>query len=46
MDSFRKWDWIVNTLLIAATFFALSRVAWGLDTQNIVMEWTTEHGAR
>ena len=40
MDSFRKWDRIVNTLLIAAAVFALTRVAWGLDTQDIVVEWT------
>jgi hypothetical protein len=33
MQSFRKWDRIVNTLLIAAALFALlTRVAWGLDT--------------
>src|SRR5262245_49877551 len=40
MHSLRKLDWIINTLLIAAALFALTRVAWGLDTQDIVVEWT------
>jgi formylglycine-generating enzyme required for sulfatase activity len=40
MHSWRKWDWIVNTVLVAAALFALARVAWGLDTQDIVVQWT------
>lgn len=40
MHNWRKLDWILNTLLIAAALFALTRVAWGLDTQDIVVQWT------
>jgi len=46
MHSLRKLDWIINMLLIATALFALTRVAWGLDKQDIVMEWTTEHNTR
>jgi iron(II)-dependent oxidoreductase len=41
-QSWRKLDWVVNTLLIAAALFTLARVAWGLDTQDITVEWTED----
>jgi len=45
MQSWRKLDWIINALLIALGLFSLARMAWGLDTQDIVVEWT-EAGKR
>lgn len=38
----RKWESVVNVLLIAIALLTLARVAWGLDTQDIVVEWTPE----
>ena len=41
MQRFRMWDWIMNSLLVAAALFALlTHRAWGLDTQDIVTQWT------
>ena len=40
VQSWGKWDWLANMLLIAVALLALSRVAWGLDTQDIVVEWS------
>jgi iron(II)-dependent oxidoreductase len=40
MQSWRKLDWVINALLIAVALFALTRIAWGLDTQDIVVQWT------
>ncbi|HEU4684209.1 MAG TPA: SUMF1/EgtB/PvdO family nonheme iron enzyme [Nitrospira sp.] len=42
MRGWRRIDWAVNLLLIAAALFTLVRVAWGLDTQDISVEWTEE----
>lgn len=36
----RKVDWVVNGLLIAAALFLLAQMAWGLDMQDITVEWT------
>lgn len=40
MQSWRKLDWTINALLIGGALFVLARMAWGLDTQDIVIEWT------
>ncbi len=42
MHRWRKWESVVNVLLIAVALLTLARVAWGLDTQDIVVEWTPE----
>jgi formylglycine-generating enzyme len=42
MHRWRKWESVVNVLLIAVALLTLVRVAWGLDTQDIVVEWTPE----
>lgn len=44
-DEIRTWrrcELVVNVLLIAVALLTLARVAWGLDTQDIVVEWTPE----
>ena len=33
---------MLNAVLVIATFLIVAWMAWGLDTQNIVVEWTTE----
>ncbi len=38
----RKIEWIVNVLLIAAAALSLANIVWGLDTQDITVEWTAE----
>ena len=42
VDNLRRWNAIVNAILIAAALFTLARVAWGLDTQDITVEWTED----
>ncbi len=42
MGAYRKLEWVINALLIAAAILALVKVAWGLDTQDITVEWTAE----
>jgi hypothetical protein len=42
IHTWRKWELVVNVLLIAMVLFTVARVAWGLDTQDIVVEWTPE----
>lgn len=42
MHRWRKWESVVNVLLIAVALLTLVRVARGLDTQDIVVEWTSE----
>ena len=39
-ESFRKWEWVVNTVLVTMALLVMAKVAWGLDTQDIVIEWT------
>lgn len=36
----RKIEWVVNGLLIAVALLSLANVVWGLDTQDIVVQWT------
>lgn len=38
----RRWNVVLNALLIVAALVIMARVAWGLDTQDIVVEWTPE----
>ena len=40
VETFRKWEWVINAVLIAAALLVMAKVAWGLDTQDIVVEWT------
>jgi hypothetical protein len=42
IHSWRKWDLVVNALLIAVVLFTFARVAWGFDTQDMTVEWTQE----
>ncbi|HMK24372.1 MAG TPA: SUMF1/EgtB/PvdO family nonheme iron enzyme, partial [Terriglobales bacterium] len=45
LQMFRKWDWGINALLVLAALLIMARIAWGLDTQDITVEWT-EKGKR
>jgi iron(II)-dependent oxidoreductase len=38
----KQLDWVINVLLIGAAILALAKVAWGLDTQDITVDWTAE----
>ena len=40
IGSWGKVEWFVNALLVTAVLLILTNVAWGLDTQDITMEWT------
>jgi formylglycine-generating enzyme len=40
LQTFRKWEWGVNAVLVIAALLIMARMAWGLDTQDIVVEWT------
>jgi iron(II)-dependent oxidoreductase len=42
MRKHRKIERVVNALLIAVAALSLANVVWGLDTQDIVVEWTAE----
>ena len=42
LDTHKKIEWVINVLLVVAVIFALARVVWGLDTQDITVEWTAE----
>jgi hypothetical protein len=35
IQTWRKWDFVVNVILITLVLFMLARVAWGLDTHDI-----------
>ncbi len=39
-EQFRKWEWGINAVLVLAALLIMARMAWGLDTQDIVVEWT------
>jgi iron(II)-dependent oxidoreductase len=41
-SSTRKVEWAVNVLLVLAVLFVAAKIAWGLDTQDITVEWTAE----
>ena len=40
VESFRKWEWGINAVIVLAALLIMARMAWGLDTQDIVVEWT------
>jgi hypothetical protein len=42
IGSWSKLEWVLNALLVTAALLILSNVVWGLDTQDITMEWTAE----
>jgi iron(II)-dependent oxidoreductase len=39
-EHFRKWEWVINVVLVTAALLVMAKVAWGLDTQDIIVEWT------
>jgi len=41
-EQFRKWEWGINAVLVLAALLIMARMAWGLDVQDIVVEWTPE----
>jgi iron(II)-dependent oxidoreductase len=40
LQRFRKWEWGFNAVLVIAALLIMARIAWGLDTQDITIEWT------
>ena len=40
VENFRKWEWEINAALVIAALLIMARMAWGLDIQDIVVEWT------
>ena len=40
LQRFRKWEWGINAVLVIAALLIMARIAWGLDTQDITIEWT------
>jgi hypothetical protein len=38
----QRWNVMVNVLLIMTLLLIMAGIAWGLDTQDIVAEWTPE----
>lgn len=42
VDAHKKTEWAMNVLLVVAVIFGLAKVVWGLDTQDITVEWTAE----
>lgn len=42
VQTLRKLELVVNGLLIAVALLTIVGVAWGLDTQDIIVEWTPE----
>jgi sulfatase modifying factor 1 len=40
LSSLAKVEWFINALLVTAVLLVLSNVVWGLDTQDITIEWT------
>ncbi len=41
LERFRKWEWGINAVLVLTALLIMARMAWGLDTQDITVEWTT-----
>ena len=39
-QTWRKWDWAINAVLVTVALLIMARMAWGLDIQDITMEWT------
>ena len=42
VESWTRVEWVVNALLVTAALLILTNVVWGLDTQDITIEWTAE----
>ena len=42
VQTLRKLELVVNGLLIAVALLTIVGVAWGRDTQDIIVEWTPE----
>ncbi len=42
LGSWTRAEWVVNALLVMAALLILTNVVWGLDTQDIAIEWTAE----
>lgn len=42
VDAHKKTEWAMNVLLVVAVIFGSAKVVWGLDTQDITVEWTAE----
>jgi len=40
VETLKKWEWVINAVLVTAALLVMAKVAWGLDTQDIVIEWT------
>ena len=40
VETLKKWEWVINAVLVTAALLVMAKVAWGLDTQDIVVEWT------
>jgi formylglycine-generating enzyme len=40
MRKWQRWNLTLNAVLVIAVLLIVVRVAWGLDTQDIVVEWT------
>ena len=40
LSSLAKVEWFINALLATAVLLILTNVVWGLDTQDIIPEWT------
>jgi hypothetical protein len=38
----RRWNVMLNALLVIAALLIVAWMAWGLDTQDIIVEWTPE----
>ena len=38
----QRWNRMLNALLAIALCLFVAQMAWGLDTQDIVVEWTPE----
>ena len=38
----QRCNWMVNALLVLAIVLIVAAGAWGLDTQDIVVQWTPE----
>lgn len=39
-EHYRRWERVINAVLVIAALLVMARMAWGLDTQDIVVEWT------
>jgi iron(II)-dependent oxidoreductase len=40
IGSWNKIEWLINALLVTAALLILTNVVWGLDIQDITIEWT------